>query len=52
MVTCAYGVYDNTMLWGKVVGRVWNPFTFSKHVFFKIGVALVKLGYVDVSDDA
>ena len=47
MVTCAYGTYDNTMMPGKVVGRVWNPIAFAKHAFFKVDVAPVKLGYVD-----
>ena len=52
MVTCAYGLYDNTMLPGKVVGRVWNPLAFAKHAFFKVDVAAVKLSSVDISDDA
>ena len=52
MVTCAYGLYDNAMLPGKVVGRVWNPLSFVKHAFFKVDVAPVKLGHVDISDDA
>jgi len=52
MVTCAYGLHDNTMLPGKVVGRVWNPFAFAKHAFFKVDVVPVKLGYVGASDDA
>lgn len=51
MVTCAYGLHDNTMLPGKVVGRVWNPFAFAKHAFFKVDVVPVKLGYVDASDE-
>lgn len=52
MVTCAHGLYDNTMLPGKVVGRVWNPLAFAKHAFFKNDVAPLKLGQVDASDDA
>ena len=52
MVTCAHGLFDNIMLPGKVVGRVWNLFAFAKHAFFKVDVAPVKLGYVDVSDDS
>jgi acetoacetate decarboxylase len=32
----AYGVFHNTMLPGRVVGRVWNPLRFSKHAFFKV----------------
>ncbi len=47
MVTCAHGLFDNTMLPGKVVGRVWNLLAFAKHAFFKVDVAPVKLGYVD-----
>lgn len=30
-----YGKFHNTMLPGKVVARVWNPFKFAKHAFFK-----------------
>jgi acetoacetate decarboxylase len=32
----AYGLFHNTMLPGKVVGRVWDPFAFMKHAFFKV----------------
>jgi acetoacetate decarboxylase len=31
-----HGFFHNSMLPGKVVGRVWNPFRFLKHAFFKI----------------
>lgn len=31
-----YGLFHNTMLPGKVVGRVWNPFRFIKHACFKM----------------
>ncbi len=51
MITCAYGTFDNTMLPGKVVGRVWNPFAFAKHAFSKVDVAPVKLGYVEVPEE-
>lgn len=51
MVTCAYGSFDNTMLPGKVVGRVWNLFAFAKHAFFKVDVAPVKLGYVKTFEE-
>jgi len=37
---------------GKVVDRVGNLFAFAKHALFKVDVAPVKLGYVDVSDDS
>jgi acetoacetate decarboxylase len=30
-----YGKFDNTMLPGKVMARVWNPMRFAKHAFFK-----------------
>jgi acetoacetate decarboxylase len=29
----SYGKWHNTMLPGKVIGRVWNPFRFLKHAF-------------------
>ena len=35
MIGIAYGRFHNSMLPGKVVGRVWNPFRFVKHAFFK-----------------
>lgn len=35
----AYGVFHNTMLPGRIVGRVWNPFAFMKHAFFKVDSA-------------
>jgi acetoacetate decarboxylase len=31
-----YGIFDNTMLPGKVVARAWNPLRFVKHAFFKV----------------
>lgn len=31
-----YGLFHNTMLPGKIVGRVWNPFRFMKHACFKM----------------
>ena len=30
-----YGKFHNTMLPGRVVYKVWNPFKFAKHAFFK-----------------
>ena len=30
-----HGIFDNTMLPGRVVARVWNPLRFLKHAFFK-----------------
>ena len=47
MITCAYGTFDNTMMPGKVVGRVWNPLAFAKHAFSKVDIAPIKLGYTD-----
>jgi acetoacetate decarboxylase len=35
MISIVYGRFHNTMLPGKVVGRVWNPLRFMKHAFFK-----------------
>ena len=35
VTSLTYGVYHNTMLPGKVVGRVWNPLKFARHAFFK-----------------
>lgn len=52
LVTCAYGLYDNTMLPGNVVGRIWNPLRFIKHAFFKVDIAPAKLGHVDIYDNA
>ena len=34
-----YGKWHNTMLPGKVIGRVWNPYRFLKHTFFKTDFA-------------
>jgi acetoacetate decarboxylase len=34
-----HGVFDNTMLPGRVVRRTWNPFRFARHAFFKTDVA-------------
>jgi acetoacetate decarboxylase len=31
-----YGVFDNTMLPGEVVGRAWNLLRFAPHAFFKM----------------
>jgi hypothetical protein len=40
-------VFQNTMLPGKVVARVWNPFKFIKHAFFKIDLIPVLLEQYD-----
>lgn len=31
-----HGTYNTTMLPGRVVARVWNPFRFLRHAFFKV----------------
>lgn len=35
-VRITYGKWHNSMLPGKVAGRVWNPFGFLKHAFSKV----------------
>jgi acetoacetate decarboxylase len=35
VVSCFYGLWDNTMLPGRVVGRAWNLLRFLPHAFFK-----------------
>ncbi len=44
-----YGTFNNTMLPGKVVGRVWNPLQFLKHAFFKVDYVPVWLKNYDAS---
>jgi len=44
-----YGKWHNTMLPGKVIGRAWNPFKFSKHAFFKTDVVPTLLQNYDPS---
>lgn len=34
-IACVHGVWDNTMLPGDVVARVWNPRRFLPYAFFK-----------------
>jgi hypothetical protein len=41
----AYGTFDNTMLPGRVVRRVWNPWGFLPHFFLRSDIAAVKLGW-------
>jgi acetoacetate decarboxylase len=38
LISIIYGQFHNTMLPGKVVGRVWNPLRFIKHAFFKTDI--------------
>jgi acetoacetate decarboxylase len=42
---CAYGRFDNVMLPGKVVRRIWNVWRFLPHAFFKTDVVPVLLGW-------
>jgi acetoacetate decarboxylase len=41
LVSCCYGIWDNTMMPGKVVSRAWNIFRFLPHAFFKTDMATV-----------
>ena len=36
VTSMTYGFFNNTMLPGKVVARVWNPFRFLRHAFSKL----------------
>ena len=47
--TIVYGKWNNTMLPGKVIGRAWNPFKFSKHAFFKTDIVPTLLQNYDPS---
>ena len=44
-----YGKLHNTMLPGKVVARVWNPFKFAKHAFLKTDFSATLLEQFDPS---
>jgi hypothetical protein len=35
IVSMFHGRWHNTMLPGRVAGRVWNPMRFARHAFFK-----------------
>lgn len=43
-LVAVHGHFDNTMLPGKVVARVWNPWRFVKHAMFKSDVGVALLG--------
>jgi acetoacetate decarboxylase len=43
----SHGIFNNTMLPGKVVARVWNPLRFLKHAFFKSDFAATFLEQFD-----
>jgi acetoacetate decarboxylase len=42
---CFYGIFDNVMLPGHVVRRIYNLWGFLPHAFFKTDVAAVLLGW-------
>lgn len=42
-VACVHGFWDNTMLPGRVVARVWNLWRFLPHAFFKDDAAIAAL---------
>ena len=44
-----YGMWHNTMLPGRVVGRAWNPFRFAKHAFFGTDFVPTLLQHYDPS---
>jgi acetoacetate decarboxylase len=39
MIGCMHGLWDNTMLPGRVVRRVWNVWRFLPHAFFRMDAA-------------
>ena len=39
VIGCMHGFWDNTMLPGRVVRRVWNVWRFLPHAFFKVDAA-------------
>ena len=47
-----YGVFDNTMSPGKVVGRAWNVWRFAKHAFFKTDIVACRLARLKDESDA
>ena len=47
IISIFYGRFHNTMLPGKVVGRVWNPLRFVKHAFFKSDIVPIILDNFD-----
>ncbi len=49
IVSIFYGRFHNTMLPGKVVGRVWNPLRFIRHAFFKTDMVPTLLENFDPS---
>lgn len=45
VLACFHGLWDNTMLPGRVVRRVWNVRRFLPHAFFKTDMVPVLLGW-------
>jgi Acetoacetate decarboxylase (ADC) len=50
MVSMFYGLWNNSMLPGKVVSRAWNPLAFAPHAFFKLDMVPFFLKTVDPKD--
>lgn len=48
-VRCLYGIWDNTMMPGRVLRRVWNLPRFLPHAFFKTDFAPTLLGSTSLS---
>lgn len=46
VLTCVCGTWDNSMLPGRVVGRIWNPWRFLPHALFKTDAVPFLLGEV------
>jgi acetoacetate decarboxylase len=49
-VSCVYGTFDNTMLEGHVVGRVWNVLSFVPHAFFGTDIVAALIGHAPGPD--
>jgi hypothetical protein len=43
VISCTHGIWDNTMLPGRVVRRVWNVWRFLPHAFFSTDLAAIRL---------
>jgi len=53
VIGCMHGIWDNTMLPGRVVGRVWTVWRFLPHAFFRTDFApyyLASIGNRESSD--
>ena len=49
IIKMVYGKWHNTMLTGKVVGKIWNPVKFAKYSFFKTDIVPALLSNYDPS---